>query len=274
MFKGLHQDSYIVIRHVLEICWSGLWSDAKLKRTLKVAVFNETTLIQLCKIYDNRYDDDGVPADVVHHFLLAICTHPGAGVCFKETGWYPRENVEDDRPFAEEGEEEVGTKSKIYNKILNNLIRNLKPNEDPRQQELVLKILAACPELIAGSVLFETVVNLQLMSALQILGRCWPYSGASSILSMAHQHCHLRIYCFPPYTTCMLHNARHNHVSTYTTAFVHHNREHLFDVPWENLPVKRASAYVAPSRTTCHSISSRQKSCQISRCHDALPVDI
>ncbi|KIY73323.1 hypothetical protein CYLTODRAFT_485490 [Cylindrobasidium torrendii FP15055 ss-10] len=150
MFKGLHQDSYIVIRHVLEISWAGLWSDAKLKRTLKVAVFNETTLIQLCKIYDNKFDEDGIPADVVHHFLLAICTHPGTGVCFKETGWYPRENVEDDRPFAEEGEEEVGTKSKIYNKILNNLLRNLKPNEDPRQQELVLKILAACPELIAG----------------------------------------------------------------------------------------------------------------------------
>lgn len=47
IFKGLWQDSYPVIRRVLEICWSGLWSDAKLKRTLKIQVFSEGTLSQV-----------------------------------------------------------------------------------------------------------------------------------------------------------------------------------------------------------------------------------
>lgn len=47
IFKGLAQDSYSVIRRVLEICWSGLWSDAKLKRTLKIQVFSEVTLSQV-----------------------------------------------------------------------------------------------------------------------------------------------------------------------------------------------------------------------------------
>ena len=56
IFKGLWQDSYLVIRRVLEICWSGLWSDAKLKRTLKIQAFSEGTLLQVrppmwpCKI--------------------------------------------------------------------------------------------------------------------------------------------------------------------------------------------------------------------------------
>jgi hypothetical protein len=78
-----------------------------------------------------------VPADLVHHFLLAICTRPGTGLCFKDNGWYPRED-------------ESGGGPKIFNKILANVAKSLKVNEDPRQQELALRILGACPELVAG----------------------------------------------------------------------------------------------------------------------------
>ena len=39
---------------------------------------------------------------------------------------------------------------RIYNKILANVLKTLRANDDARQQELVLKILAACPELVAG----------------------------------------------------------------------------------------------------------------------------
>jgi nucleolar pre-ribosomal-associated protein 1 len=44
LFKGLAQDPYTVVRHVLELCWTGLWSDVKVKRTLKIQVFNEATI--------------------------------------------------------------------------------------------------------------------------------------------------------------------------------------------------------------------------------------
>jgi hypothetical protein len=47
IFKGLFQDSYVVIRHVLELCWTGLWSDVKVKRTAKIQVFNESTITQV-----------------------------------------------------------------------------------------------------------------------------------------------------------------------------------------------------------------------------------
>lgn len=46
-----------------------------------------------------------------------------------------------------------GHGNKIYNKVLANVVKTLKVNEDPRQQELALKILGACPELVAGYVL-------------------------------------------------------------------------------------------------------------------------
>jgi nucleolar pre-ribosomal-associated protein 1 len=44
VFKGLNQDPYPVVRLVLEKLWAGLWSDTKLKKTLKIGLFNETVL--------------------------------------------------------------------------------------------------------------------------------------------------------------------------------------------------------------------------------------
>ena len=96
-----------------------------------------------------------MPADVVHHFLLALCSRPGVGLCFADRGWYPRETDEEQRSNGDvgDGRTEVDTTQKggkIYNKILANIVKTLKVNEDPRQQELALKILSACPELVSG----------------------------------------------------------------------------------------------------------------------------
>ena len=44
LFKGLAQDPYSVIRRVLEVSWTGVWCDTKLKRTLKIGLFNESTI--------------------------------------------------------------------------------------------------------------------------------------------------------------------------------------------------------------------------------------
>jgi nucleolar pre-ribosomal-associated protein 1 len=70
--------------------------------------------------------------------LLAITTRPGTGICFRDRGWYPREDPDDEKG------------GKIYNKILANVLKTLKVNEDSRQQELARRILEACPELVAG----------------------------------------------------------------------------------------------------------------------------
>jgi nucleolar pre-ribosomal-associated protein 1 len=172
-FKGLAQDSYPVVRKVLEVCWSGIWTDPKIARTLKIALFHEGTIAhvrlslvlwmlrellitasmlpvweKMLKLYDRAApegdDPEQIPADVVHHFLLAICTRRGTGICFVDRGWYPR--VSDDGVDEQQGQRG----GKVHNKILGNVLRTLKVNEDPRQQELALRIMAACPELVAG----------------------------------------------------------------------------------------------------------------------------
>ena len=94
-------------------------------------------------------DPEEIPADVVHHFLLAICAHRGIGICFADNGWYPRQD-EGVRNAEDVAGKTRGKGGKIFNKILSNVLRMLKVNEDPRQQELALKILSACPELVAG----------------------------------------------------------------------------------------------------------------------------
>jgi nucleolar pre-ribosomal-associated protein 1 len=87
----------------------------------------------------------------VHHFFLAICTHPGSGVCFKDNGWYHRES-----DVATDLDESRGS-GKIYNKILSKVLKVLKVNEDVRQQELALKIMTACPELVPRFGLYSSV---------------------------------------------------------------------------------------------------------------------
>ncbi|KAG6375258.1 ribosome 60S biogenesis N-terminal-domain-containing protein [Boletus reticuloceps] len=157
IFKGFVQDHHTVVQKVLQICWEGIWSDPKIKRTTKLGLFNEVTISHLLKLYDRAAAEspggEHIPADIVHHFLLAICTHPGRGICFRDRGWYPRQVDEDgvaDQGDIEGNRQKGAYAGKIFNKILANVLRALKVNEDPRQQELALKITTACPELVAG----------------------------------------------------------------------------------------------------------------------------
>ncbi|KAI9448397.1 ribosome 60S biogenesis N-terminal-domain-containing protein [Lactarius indigo] len=153
ILAGLDQDPYSLARRILEVAWVGIWLDPKIKRTSKVNVFNEKSLYHITRLYDRSVgegSDDQIPADLAHHFLLAICTHPGVGVCFKDRGWYPRETEEESKVTQSDNNETAPKNARIYNKILSHLLKSLKVNEDPRQQELALRIMSACPELVSG----------------------------------------------------------------------------------------------------------------------------
>lgn len=91
--------------------------------------------------------------------MLAICTHRGSGICFADNGWYPRQDEDSNDPNDEIMGKANKAGGKIYNKILANVLKTLQVNDDPRQQELALKILAVCPELVSG---YLTSVGLTL----------------------------------------------------------------------------------------------------------------
>jgi nucleolar pre-ribosomal-associated protein 1 len=91
------------VQRVLEVCWSGVWSDPKLKRTLK--------FFQIMRLYDCTIPEDNnpkhIPAELIHHFLLAICTCPGVGICFKDYDWHPHNSEGGgDGPLNDDGGDE------------------------------------------------------------------------------------------------------------------------------------------------------------------------
>ncbi|EIN04336.1 hypothetical protein PUNSTDRAFT_146557, partial [Punctularia strigosozonata HHB-11173 SS5] len=161
-FGDIASDDYSTIQRALETSWS-LWTDMKVRRGLKVAAFGEKAITNIIKLYD-RYIPEGayeeeIPADLVHHFLLALCTHPGQGLCYKDRGWYRRTLVDDEDEARGVDTSVPGGGGAIYNKILGNVLKRLNVNEDPRQQELALRIMEACPELVAG---YWSAANLTL----------------------------------------------------------------------------------------------------------------
>ena len=113
------------------------------------------------KLYERNVSegDEEVPADVAHHFLLAVCTRPGSGICFTDRGWYPRGDTVEQNPEEGDTTSIRAGNARIYNKMLANVLRSLHVNDDARQQELALRILQACPELVAG---YESPVSFMI----------------------------------------------------------------------------------------------------------------
>ncbi|QRW25283.1 nucleolar pre-ribosomal-associated protein 1 [Rhizoctonia solani] len=127
LFKGIAQDEGVVVKLVLETCWEKVWGDVKVPKSLK----------PLYDRMDPDITDPLAPADVVHHFLLALCTKPDLRPAGKDEG-------------GEEEGSEANSKGTVYNPLLLKLLRTLRPAVDARQHELAVRILNACPDLVGA----------------------------------------------------------------------------------------------------------------------------
>ncbi|WFD02540.1 hypothetical protein MOBT1_001224 [Malassezia obtusa] len=137
--RGLVADPAEVVQYVLLVLHEEVFKDTHVARGAKAKLFTEPAWAALLRLYTREDDALGARtsvADLVHHFLLSIATHPGFGVCYADRGWYPRAD--------DEGH------GGVHNKVLAQLLRQLAPVDDLRQQELALRILRACPELGAA----------------------------------------------------------------------------------------------------------------------------
>ncbi|TIB66612.1 hypothetical protein E3P77_02195 [Wallemia ichthyophaga] len=142
LFKGLSQDHYLVIQKFLKI-WHDCWSDGRISRSIKLSIWNEQTIDHILKLY-NRNENEGddvieqIPAKLVHVYLKSLCTRPGFALCFKDDGYYPRQQ-------QQQGEN-IST-SRLYNRQLLGVLKNLRIGDNELNADLALSILAACPEL-------------------------------------------------------------------------------------------------------------------------------
>lgn len=145
LFKFIRNDAPPVIGEILDVLEKKVVDDQDIPRKTKILVFNEWVLSHIASLYTRDQvikDVGGVKKTVAmaaHDFLMSICTKPGKAVCFQDSGWYPREITED--------EEEEGVQ-RLYNRLLASFIRSLKPYSDVLQQDLLIAIFKACPELV------------------------------------------------------------------------------------------------------------------------------
>ncbi|CAG8541166.1 5541_t:CDS:2, partial [Dentiscutata heterogama] len=124
--------------------------DNQISRKTKASFFNTGVLNHLLRLYSRNDfeppESNKTVAGVVHKFLLSICCVPGVGICFRDAGWYSSSSqgffINSTDKSKDNG------KVKLYNIILSSFIKSLKPTQDLKQQELLLKILEACPELV------------------------------------------------------------------------------------------------------------------------------
>ncbi|KAI8065719.1 ribosome 60S biogenesis N-terminal-domain-containing protein [Gongronella butleri] len=144
VFNHLDEDPYLFVQEILQVFKDKLILDHHVPRHVKLAVFTPSNLSKLADLYDRRDEEaisateTGVVAELVHEFLLSICTVPDVGVCFRSPGWYPAET------------DKTKGHASASNSCLAKFILSLQPSDDMRQQALLLGILRVCPELIAG----------------------------------------------------------------------------------------------------------------------------
>ncbi|KAJ3368118.1 hypothetical protein GGF31_006826 [Allomyces arbusculus] len=121
--KGFEKDLPESVTDVLSAL-KVLLDDHKVPRTPKVAVFNSFVLDSIRRLYN-------VPThrEIAHEFLIELCTVPGRGLCFKEFGLY------------------APPSHKMANRILSFLVLKLELT-DELQFDLLVRILASCPELV------------------------------------------------------------------------------------------------------------------------------
>ncbi len=142
--KDMKNDPFESVQFVLDTLQRVVIDDARLPRSTKVAFFHIAILQQLLSIYscddlsNPRYVNSNIPsesiADITHLFMKSMCMIPGQGICFRDSGWYPK---------SQDGS------AQLNNPLLGKLISNLKVSDDLRQRELFLGIIDACPELVS-----------------------------------------------------------------------------------------------------------------------------
>ncbi|CAJ0843661.1 7056_t:CDS:10 [Entrophospora sp. SA101] len=156
IFKGLSQDNYEFVEEIFQTFYNYIILDNKIGIKSKLAFFNRGLLNQLLNLYSRSETDlpesNKFITDLVHKFLLSICCTPGVGICFQDEGWYPY----------------------VHNRLLSYFIKSLKPTQHLKQQELLLKILETCPELIpiflqSATLLLEPSLSYKWLANITLL---------------------------------------------------------------------------------------------------------
>ncbi|KAF9959147.1 hypothetical protein BGZ72_010277 [Mortierella alpina] len=157
--KDLYNDTFPLIKQVLNVFINNIIMDNDLSRTTKISFFNTNFLVNQLKLYTRTEavpSSDQTVAQLVHEFMMALCTKPGVGICFQDAAWYPPSTLTATTTVEKSSSE---NNKHVFNKTLSQLLTHLRPTENIMQQQLTVSILTACPELVR---LYWQKANLQM----------------------------------------------------------------------------------------------------------------
>lgn len=152
VFKYLRTDSPLTITEVLETLDKNVMGDREIPRATKTAVFNEWALGHIAELYRRQEmvkilksgsEEEKSISEIAHEFLMSACTSHGNGICFADSGWYPQGSTDSGEKRRSSGV------PRVYNRTLASFISLIRPYADTLQQDLLLAIFRACPELVS-----------------------------------------------------------------------------------------------------------------------------
>ncbi|CDZ97889.1 Uncharacterized conserved protein [Phaffia rhodozyma] len=162
MFKPIAEDHPLVVQRLLQGWWEVWFLEKRISRGTKASAFGVDVVGEILKLYETSPSPPSVNGEqnyssryLAHHFLISILTLPGAGLCFKDKGWYPRNfNMDATLDDFEEAGGERRNGGGVHNKAIKEILRVAGGlglvGEDSEAEELVRRILTSCPELVAG----------------------------------------------------------------------------------------------------------------------------
>ncbi|KAI0132508.1 ribosome 60S biogenesis N-terminal-domain-containing protein [Xylariales sp. AK1849] len=167
LMRGLRDDPPYLVFEILNVLKTSVIVDQKLSKDVKIRLLNSQSLGRIASLYTYQHEqstgeDTRSVEDAAHEFLLAACTTASAGILRAQSGFYP-DGVNPDIVFGSgfDKSDDVGLESipwmdefeedvPVRNTLLSDFIQTLKPWSSLKQNELLVAIFAACPELVAN----------------------------------------------------------------------------------------------------------------------------
>lgn len=165
VFDHVHADSPVLISEIFHVMTIHVFQDKTIMRNTKSRILTGKTLSHIASLYRYEVEEttpegQKAPDEVAHKFLCLVCTSPAYGVMLPSNGFYPPMNEDEDgdaimddpvdvNAIAGEAVEGPDGPGRVRNIILGEFVQTLRPHASILQQELVIAIFKACPELVA-----------------------------------------------------------------------------------------------------------------------------
>ncbi|KAK8105408.1 hypothetical protein PG999_008767 [Apiospora kogelbergensis] len=167
LMRDLREDPSYLIMEILHTLRDTVVLDSKLPKDVKIRLLNAQSLIRISSLYTYHRGPSAADAaqevqEAAHTFLIAACTTTAAGIIRPHGGYYPDgadSNAvinSDPDDINEPGLESVPWMDKfddevpVRNTLLAEFIQTLRPWSSLKQNELLIAIFTACPELVAN----------------------------------------------------------------------------------------------------------------------------